>query len=663
MQLFNKLSLGLLTSLFPLTILAAQEPITLNFKDVDIDSVIGAYGYLLNRTFIIDPRVRGKISLNTANPVDANTAYQLLLTTLRLQGFTIVENGSVSKVVPENDGKLHSTSVYSDKPAAPSNEKIVTQIFKLNYESVSNISQVIRPLMSQSATLAVHPTTNSLIITDYGTNLKRISRIIQSLDISTENEVQVIPVKNSTASDIAVQVLRLLDDSARLTTGPPGANIPNDPSTRVSVSVDTRLNSILIRTQNQARMALAKSIVAQLDQPSSETGNIRVVYLRNAEATKLMQVLKSVLSPEPAKTNTIAPVPAAPNQQSTPQQETPGPIAVSGAIIAADVSTNSLIITAPEPIYRNLRSVIDKLDARRAQVYIESLIVEISAEKSTELGIQWQFLSSPSSGNGLIGGTNLPARNSGSNILDATTNISSLGQGLNIGLVRAGAIIGSAANAVNLGLLARALETEAGANIIATPNLVTLDNEEAKIIIGQNVPFITGSFVNSGAAAGAVNPFQTIERKDVGTTLRVKPQIAEGGTVKMQIFQEVSNVQNYSLAAGLITNKRSIESNVLVDDGQMIVLGGLIEERVNGEVDMVPGLGRVPVLGNLFRYDNRKKVKTNLLVFLRPIVLRDPESSRKLSEDRYDYIQQIRNKLPITPSEIIREEVYWPSAK
>jgi general secretion pathway protein D len=337
-------------------------------------------------------------------------------------------------------------------------------------------------------------------------------------------------------------------------------------------------------------------------------------------------------------------------------------------VVAADPATNSLIITAPEPIYRNLRAVIDKLDARRVQVYIESLIVEISAERAMEMGVQWQFLGQPTGSVGVIGGTNLPPRGSGSNIIDAATNILGIGRGLNVGVVSTKPLLGTGTatgsvgvGPINLAFLARALETEAGANILATPNLVTLDNEEARIIIGQNVPFVTGSFSNTGGAGGAVNPFQTIERKDVGTTLRVRPQVAEGGTVRMQIFQEVSSVQDASLAAGLITNKRAIESNVLVDDGQMVVLGGLIEERLEGNISMVPGLGRLPVVGNLFRYDNRKRVKTNLMVFLRPIVLRNPDASYGVTADRYDYIRLMQGDSRVTPSELLPERQMRPS--
>jgi general secretion pathway protein D len=675
------------------------QPITLNFKDADIDSVVGAFGHLLNRTFIIDPRVRGKITLETPRAVSPQVAYELLQSTLRLQGFAIVETGSLARVVPEADAKLQSGPVSAGRAlGGTGGDQIVTQIFRLTHESASNLVPVLRPLISPNNTIVAYPNNNALVITDYASNLQRLARIVATLDTPAGGEIEVIAMKHALASDVALQVSRLLDDQARAG-GAPGTAV--DPGQRVAVLADTRINSILLRSASPARMRLARNLIGRLDQPSSEPGNIRVVYLRNAEAIRLVQVLRGVLAGGDGSAQGQGQGPQGFNQQggafgaggfgaqgsstaNSPVTALGGPAGASspansalnqtgvqgagvatinagGAVIAADPSTNSLIITAPEPIYRNLRSVIDKLDARRVQVYIESLIVEVSADRSMELGVQWQFLNQ---GSNTFGGTNLPPRGTGANIIDVATNILGIGRGLNIGVVNPRPLLGSAAEgtAINLGFLARALETEAGANILATPNLVTLDNEEARIIIGQNVPFITGSFTATGGAGGAVNPFQTIERRDVGTTLRVRPQVAEGGTVRMQIFQEVSSVQDATLAAGLITNKRAIESNVLVDDGQVVVLGGLIEERVEGGVSMVPGLGRVPLLGNLFRYDNRKRVKTNLLVFLRPVVLRNAEASYGVTADRYDYIRQIQGDARVAPSDLLPESQFRPPA-
>lgn len=669
-----------------------SQPITLNFKDADIDSVVGAFGQLLNRTFIIDPRVRGKITLETARAVSPQAAYELLQTSLRLQGFAIVETGSISRVVPEADAKLQSGPVNAGRSPAAGGEQIVTQVFRLTYESASNLVPVLRPLIAPNNTIVAYPNNNSLVITDYASNLQRLASIIATLDSPVAGEVEVVAMRHALASDVALQVLRLLEDPNRAG-GTPGAVV--DPGQRVTVLPDTRLNAILLRSPSSARMNLAKGLIVRLDQPSSESGNIRVVYLRNAEAVRLVGVLRSVLAGDGGTAGTgssgfgtniqqgagaqgmqaggmlgqqqLGASPATSALAQTGLGVGMTAVSAGGAVIAADPATNSLIITAPEPVYRNLRAVIEKLDARRVQIYIESLIVEISADRALELGVQWQFLSQPTNGsNQVIGGTNLPPRGGGSNIIDAAQNIGSLGRGLNVGIVRSAPLLGgTSANgtasigAINLGFLARALETEAGANILATPNLVTLDNEEARIIIGQNVPFITGSFTSTGGA-GAINPFQTIERKDVGTTLRVRPQVAEGGTVRMQIFQEVSSVQDATLAAGLITNKRAIETNVLVDDGQLVVLGGLIEERVEGSVSMVPGLGRLPIIGNLFRYDTRKRVKTNLLVFLRPVVLRTAESSYSLTADRYDYIRMLQGDARVTPSELMPESQLRP---
>ncbi|MGD9945995.1 MAG: type II secretion system secretin GspD [Burkholderiaceae bacterium] len=659
-----------------------SDSVTLNFRDADVDSVVGAFGHLLNRTFVIDPRVRGKMTLETPRPVTRAQAYQLLQSALRSQGFAIVEVGGLTKVVPEADAKLQSGPVNAGRAPTAAGDQIVTQIFRLNYESASNLVPVLRPLISPNNTIVAYPANNSLVITDYAANLQRIGRIIATLDGPTTNEVEVIPVQHAVAADIAVSVSRMIDDAARPAGAAPGAGAAGgqvDVGQRVTVMADPRINAILIRTASQAKMNLAKSLVSRLDQPSSRPGNINVVYLRNAEAVKLAQTLRGVLAGgeggaagqgtasslnsmnasssllgQNSQSTLMQGSTLASNQSGAQagfgggmqplSQSSAAPVTVQagGAIIAADPATNSLIITAPEPVYRNLRAVIDKLDARRAQVFIESLIVEISAEKAAELGVQWQFLGAPQGSTRLIGGTNLTAAGSGSNILDATANITSIGSGLNIGVVRGTTEIPGVGTVLNLGLLARALESKAQANILATPNLLTLDNEEARIIIGQNVPFITGQFTATGTGGASVNPFQTIERRDVGTTLRVKPQISESGTVRLQIFQEVSSVQDTRLSAGIITNRRAIESNVLVDDGQVIVLGGLIEERVEGGEEKVPGLGDVPFIGQLFRYDSRKRTKTNLLVFLRPVVVRDGADAHGVTADRYDYIRSMR---------------------
>ena len=652
--------------------------INLNFKDAEVDSVIGAFGHLLNKSFVIDPRVRGKISLETPRPVNRAQAFALLKTVLRQQGFAIVDLGDLYKVVPEADAKLQSGPVEIGAASARDGDEVITQVFQLNHESANNMIPVLRPLVSPNNTITAFPGNNTLIITDYAANLKRLSKVIATLDSPRPAaEVQVVVIKNSIASDIAVAVSKLMDESNRGGGGGPGAS--SDPSQRVVVMADPRTNSVLIRSANASKLALARSLVEQLDRPANaDQANRRVVYLKNAEATKLVEVLQAVLSGESNGSSGNSDSSFGSNSRNrnssgsmfgdssssssglsssfgdgdsssggglgsqsgiNRDRGNQGPMSIKagGAIIAADPATNSLIITAPEPVYRNIRGVIDQLDSRRAQVYIESLIVEVKADTVSEMGIQWQFGTSRPGQNSVVGGTNFGT--GGSNILAVTQNPAALAAagGLNVGVVRNGvSLFGQ--NFLNLGLLARALETETNSNIRATPNLLTLDNEEARIIIGQNVPFVTGQYATTNNTLSS--PFQTIERKDVGTMLRVRPQVSEGGTVKMEIAQEISSVVDTSQAAGIITNRRAIDSNVLVDDGQIVVLGGLIEDTVEGGISKVPLLGDIPGLGRLFRYDNRKRVKTNLLIFLRPVVLRSADQAWDVTANRYDYINQ-----------------------
>jgi general secretion pathway protein D len=392
---------------------------------------------------------------------------------------------------------------------------------------------------------------------------------------------------------------------------------------------------------------------------------VHVVYLRNAEAAKLAQVLRAVVAGESGALSTglaqsSAPQPLAQpagGPQAAPSSPAPqqGPLPSGGVagFIQADTTTNTLIITANERVYRNLRAIIDQLDARRAQVYVESLIVEVSADKAAELGIQWAGVSGDGSSNYRVGvltgfsseGNNLISQ--AASVLGANKTPLPPGNGLTAALFK------QRDGALGLGLLARALEKNVKANILSMPNLLTLDNEEARIIVGQNVPFITGQFTTA-ASAGAVgvNPFQTIERRDIGLSLRVRPQISEGGTVKMAIYQETSSIQQ-STTSGLITSKRSIETNVLVDDGQIIVLGGLIEDTVNDTVEKVPGLGDIPVLGYLFRYQSKRRGKTNLMVFLRPIVVRNDVQSVALASDRYDYLRGSQMAIQPEPNALL----------
>jgi general secretion pathway protein D len=635
------------------------DAVTLNFVNAEIEGVARAMSAILRQQFIVDPRVKGTITLYSEEPLSPRDAYMNFLAALRGLGFTVVEVGGLYKVVPEADAKLQAGTV-SIGGVSRSGDQIITQIFKLNHENANNLVPVLRPLISPNNTINANPGTNSLVITDYADNLTRIAKIIAAMDTPASGDVEVITLQHAVAADIAAMVQRMTDTQGAL----PG-NVPNIGGTNAaSILVDARSNSLLVKAPNPARMAAIRSLVDKLDRPTAggPSGNIWVVYLKNADATKLAQVLRAAYSPSgggggssaspmPLSTTAVTPTAnvagGASPQATAPVSASAGPS--TGGFVQADPSTNSLIITAPEPMYRQLRTIIDQLDSRRAQVYVESLIVEVDPSQSVDFGIQWQGISGQKGDNSIVaGGTNF---GSGvNNILGATAAIvggtsgvqaavaagNLPSPGFNIGLAR------KFGTFYTLGALARALDSTSGSNILSTPNLVTLDNEEAKIVVGQNVPFITGSFTNTGGT-GAANPFQTIERKDVGITLRIKPQIGENGTVRMTIYQESSSVATTTAAgtdnAGPTTNKRSIESTIVVDDGQIIVLGGLIEDKYDVTRSKVPLLGDIPYLGALFRSESRNRRKTNLMVFLRPVVMRDQASSNKISLDRYDFIR------------------------
>lgn len=639
----------------------AAEPVTLNFVNADIEAVARTMATITGRNVVVDPRVKGTVSLATDRPVPPDAALNQFAAALRLQGFTLVDTSGLYKIVPEADAKLQGNvvSAGSAVPRAQSNQ-IVTQIFHLNHEAANNLVPVLRPLIGPNNTINVNPGNNSLVITDYADNLQRIGRIISALDVAGATDVDVIPLEYALAVDLVPIVSRLAEGGGA--TGAPAApGQAVDTSYRTTIVAEPRSNSVLIRAANPARLALVRSLVARLDRPGSEraSGNIHVVYLKNADAVSLAATLRAALAGEAAAdTGTAAPSVATAVRGATGAGTATGMASLStdranaavaasaapstGGQIQADPATNSLIITAPEPQYRQLRAVIDQLDSRRAQVYVESLIAEVNADKAAEFGIQWQGPLS-SSNLGTIGllGTNFGA--GGNNILTNTlaiaegdySSVTAPGTGLNLGLAqrRSGIYV--------LGFLARFLQENGEGNILSTPNLLTLDNEEAKIVIGQNVPFVTGQYTNNNSANGAVNPFQTIERKDVGLTLRVRPQISENGTIKMVIYQEVSSVDPTSInsASGLITNTRVIESQVLVDDGQIVVLGGLLQDTYASNQEKVPGLGDVPLLGNLFKSESRSRKKTNLMVFLRPVVLRDARQTGSFSMDRYELMR------------------------
>jgi general secretion pathway protein D len=653
----------------------ASSPVTLNFVNADIEAVTRAIGVMLNRQIIIDPRVKGAITVYSEQPVSVADAYRNYLAALRGLGFTVVESAGFLKVLPEPDAKVQAGSVAVETSNIRG-DQIITQIFRIQHENANNLVATLRPLISPNNTINANPGNNSLVITDYADNLQRIAKIIAAMDTPGTSDIEIVPLKHAVAADLAPLVQRLADGGT-----PAGAAVPGQSSSTVNVLVDPRANGLILRASNPARLAAVRAMVDKLDQPSNDGGNnIRVVYLKNADAVKLATVLRAAFGAAASAnsnsggsgangtgsllsagtTNNNASLTGNTSNTGTnsggmnstaatsPLNQSAGPS--TGGFVQADPSTNSLIITAPEPLYRQVRAVIEQLDARRAQVYVESLIVKIDNTKAAQFGVQWQNIFGTKGDSTLTGaGTNFGTGLS--NIINATgvvasgtsgvqsalSNGATAPTGLNIGFLK------KFGSVYTLGAVANFFESQSGANVLSTPNLVALDNEEARIVIGQNVPFVTGSYASTSTTGGTVNPFTTVDRKDVGLTLKVKSQIGEGGTVRMVVYQENSSVVPGSNGTtGPTLDKSAIETSIVVDDGDVIVLGGLLKDEYTDGDDGVPGLSKIPVIGNLFSSKNRKRVKTNLMVFLRPVVIRNAEGSNQLTMDRYDSIRAVQ---------------------
>ena len=668
----------------------AHAQVTLNFVNADIDQVAKAIGAATGKTIIVDPRVKGQLNLVSENPVPEDQALKTLQSALRMQGFALVQDHGVLKVVPEADAKLQGVPTYVGNAPSARGDQVITQVFELHNESANNVLPVLRPLISPNNTIAAYPANNTLVVTDYADNVRRIASIIAGIDTAAGRQVDVVPLKNANALDVAEQLNKLLD---------PGSIGSTDATLKVTVTADPRTNSLMLRASSGARLAAAKQLAHKLDAATTQPGNIHVVALRNADSTRLAKTLRAMMGKGGDSSSSSTSGSGSSSNSNSFGQNSGGSSSSTGAsglpplpgglgggsasssnpmggggqtkdsgfgnnsnetsggndqpgngMIQADTATNSLIITASDPVYRNLRSVIDQLDARRSQVYIEALIVELSATTGANLGIQWQgALLSSSHNNGIYGGSNLGTGTSSIVDLTAAGSVIAnnpaalagqtgiLAQGLNIGLLH------KFGNFFGLGGLLQALSTSSDANILSTPNLITLDNEEAKIVVGQNVPVVTGSYATPTANTGtSVSAFNTFDRRDVGVTLHVKPQITTGGILKLQLYQEDSSVDTTTTnnPGGVTINTRSIQSTILADDGEIVVLGGLMQDKYSTSNSKVPLLGDIPWIGQLFRSEAKTRAKTNLMVFLRPVIVRDQATSSQISNDRYENLRQ-----------------------
>lgn len=643
-----------------------KDNITLNFSNSDIVSVIQAVGQITGKNFLIDPRVKGTINIVSSHPVDRASVYPILLAALRLQGYAAIPADGVIRIVPEIDAKSLASRQVGLQVSASG--EMVTQVYPLKHQSANLMMTVLRPMISANSSMSVYPSSNTLVITDYSDNVKRLDRIIDAID-QPQKGATLVALHHASAIDVAQTLNKLYAENGSQT----------DPMQHLGVATDTRTNSLILDSISANLVDAASHLAERLDVQTGMADNFHVIFLKNARAADLANTLNAALgvggTSHPASTapdfgaSGNAPggnPPSTNGQNPVPGSTSPGmgntsnnaggsslafgkktEIAASGGIVQADEATNSLVVVAAEPLYNAIRAIVSQLDERRAQIYVEALIAEIDINKAADFGLQWQTLNGVNSTTAsMIGGTNFGSATGGSNIISAATNITSVGQGLNLGLIKGTTNLPGVGNILNLGVLASALATSGNANILSAPNLLTLDNESAKIIVGQNIPLITGSYAQTGTTT-TISPFQTYNRQDVGLTLKIKPQISQGGSIQLQIYQEVSSVDATTLnnPSGPTTNLRSIDSTVLVDDGQIIVLGGLIQNSVSDNDSSVPVLGDIPVLGNLFHFRSRNQAKTELLVFLRPHVLRGADDARRITNERYNYVIGEQNKV------------------
>ncbi len=615
-----------------------------NFQRADIQAVVKTISQMTGRNFILDPRVKGKVTIISAKPVSKGAAYQIFVSAIKAQGFTAVSSpGGAIKIVPVAEGKQNANVSQDGTPRG--GEQMATHVVVIYHGLATQMVPLLRPLMAPTSQLSAYRPANALIITDYANNVRRLLRIIDDIDQPVSSEVTVIALEHASALDIADLIGRLSAMPTRpaRVAGQQAAAQRAIGSQRLSIVPDLRTNSLLVRTDNPGRLTQLRALISRLDVPAKPGGQTRVLYLKNAEAGQLAEILRGLLAGEARARPTAGAGQAAATGA-----------AAAGSLIQADEGTNALIIRASDAVYNNLRSVIEKLDIPRAQVLVETLIVDIRTDKLSEIGVQW-------AGAGSSGDTEAAA------LTQFPAGQVSLGAVLADPLALVGvagltlAVLGSETTLPNgktvrgLSALAIAVESEGYGTILSTPNILTLDNAEAEITVAQNVPFVTGSFAQATGADGTVNPFQTIERQDVGLILRVKPQISEGNIIKLEIYQEVSNLDETPVggATDITTRKRSLQTTVAVNDGNTVVLGGLIDDRFQQNEQRVPGLSRIPILGALFRNRSKDKQKTSLMVFLRPKIVRLAKDTHRFTADRYDYILGEKRVLDPSPSDTL----------
>lgn len=614
----NSLSAIAVTAALTLSAGSAAQEYTVNLKDTDIQEFIKFVADVTGTTMVIDPNVKGKVRVISSKPVSQAELYDLFLSILDVQGYTAVRSGQVIRIVPSKDARSSPVPIMEDQ-AAIGNDEYVTQVIRLDNISAAKLIPVLRPLVPQQAHMAAYAPSNAIIISDIRSNIGRIVDIIERMDRSAIQTTEIIRLKYGVAEDV-VSMLNTLEKSRQ------GEGAEADKE--AVLVADKRTNSVVV-TADELSVDRIRKLVAYLDTPLEQSGNVRVIYLEYADATEIAEVLTRVMQ------NISRLEEGGSNKRASSGEST----------IEADEGTNSLIITADTDEMAALEAVIARLDIRRAQVLIEAIIVEVTVLEGQELGLQWLFAND----NGVYGSnitTNDARRNSLSQLGgalvpdDGSENIGTREVAASLATIPGTTLgWGVVDESLTMTVILNALESQGNTNILSTPSLLTLDNEEAFITVGQQVPFVTGSYTNTGVGNGASNPFQTIERQSVGVTLKVTPQINEGDAVVMDIIQEVSSLGPALIASDIITNERKIETMVLANDGNIVVLGGLVEDKVTDSSEGVPVLSSIPLLGRLFRSDSVEVTKQNLLVFIRPTIIRNDEDLAGATAEKYRFIR------------------------
>ena len=587
----------------------SAQDISFDFEDAELRSVIQAVAEFTGRNFLVDPSVKGMVTVVAPEPLTEEEAYRVFQSVLEVNGFVTVDSDGVTKIVPQDKGKLEGVFPPGQEAGG---DDIVTRIIHLEHIRAERLVPILRPLIPAYGHLAGDAKSSALILTDRAANVERLVNIIERLDKPARTgEVELVALSHASAEELAQLFNRLHQGDG-----------PDGPVNGVALIADPRTNSLIIKADADTRKEI-KALAMELDTPSSGRGNTHVIYLKNASAENLVAVLESSLRNAPdADAGSLS----------------------KEISIKADPETNALVVTATQSDFAILEQVIRKLDVRRLQVYVEALIAEVDTQTIREIGVQFGIGDGVRADRrGVVGSTNLGTV-SGASLAEVLANPLAAGAGLSFGYVDGVITLPDGTEVYNLNALAKALEGESDANVLSTPNILTMDNEEAEIIVGQNVPFITGSYSQISQGTAVENPFQTIQRQDVGLTLRIKPQITEGSAIKMEIFQEVSNVAQRGEARDIVTNTRSLSTTIVAENNQMVVLGGLIQDDVSNNVRKVPLLGDVPLLGQLFRYKNRTRKKTNLLVFLRPQVIRGPEDMDEPTREKYEYLGRLTDQ-------------------